>query len=412
MILAAIVLGRGGDFLSTVVALEDDLIRESAPGLGPYPSAEKLYKVTCWQIICLTLGSLALWCFVPLIAAGVGITILVSGCALATGNNWLSIMITIGRLLASIVPGMLRPWWVEDFIRGHLMASMPENPLLTQGEPEALKCALDSLDPVKRARLRADLREWIRKEKEKRAHGLDYAERWHYAQSEIDRMKEQEYQTWLSLPAVLLGWLRLVVAAIVAYMVGAILVGVFDLSSFTGWKGALIATSWMIGGGLAASAIGIFFVTKGGWYVVFSPRSMYVVLDGLSRLFGGVLSPRVGRPAKRQDTERQQSEQGIHRQVDDANQQEKGEHPLAGEGVRQAGQAPRSGEGVSKPAEVSKQRPNTSQSADYWRFCVKCRRTQFSVQTSVQKQRWQAGLCPYCEGQLIDRETYRRRYGI
>jgi hypothetical protein len=47
---------------------------------------------------------------------------------------------------------------------------------------------------------------------------------------------------------------------------------------------------------------------------------------------------------------------------------------------------------------------------DHWRFCVKCNRTDFFVQTPVQAKRWGAGFCPYCEGQLLDRATYERRY--
>jgi len=48
---------------------------------------------------------------------------------------------------------------------------------------------------------------------------------------------------------------------------------------------------------------------------------------------------------------------------------------------------------------------------DGWRFCVKCRRSDFWVHTSVQQKRWRAGRCPYCEGELIDRATHRKSYG-
>jgi hypothetical protein len=48
---------------------------------------------------------------------------------------------------------------------------------------------------------------------------------------------------------------------------------------------------------------------------------------------------------------------------------------------------------------------------DSWRFCVKCHKSDFWVQTSVQEKRWRAGVCPYCEGKLIDRLTYARTYG-
>jgi hypothetical protein len=48
---------------------------------------------------------------------------------------------------------------------------------------------------------------------------------------------------------------------------------------------------------------------------------------------------------------------------------------------------------------------------DGWRFCVKCRRSDFWVQTSIQQQRWKAGRCPYCEGELIDRATHARTRG-
>ena len=38
------------------------------------------------------------------------------------------------------------------------------------------------------------------------------------------------------------------------------------------------------------------------------------------------------------------------------------------------------------------------------KFCVKCKKSDFGivVPTSVQRNRLQAGLCPYCEGRLID----------
>jgi hypothetical protein len=48
---------------------------------------------------------------------------------------------------------------------------------------------------------------------------------------------------------------------------------------------------------------------------------------------------------------------------------------------------------------------------DEWRFCVKCKKSEFWVHTSLQQKRWQAGICPYCEGQLIDRITYWKVYG-
>jgi hypothetical protein len=48
---------------------------------------------------------------------------------------------------------------------------------------------------------------------------------------------------------------------------------------------------------------------------------------------------------------------------------------------------------------------------DGWRFCVKCRKSDFWVHTPVQQGRWKAGRCPYCEGELIDRATYRKVYG-
>jgi hypothetical protein len=42
---------------------------------------------------------------------------------------------------------------------------------------------------------------------------------------------------------------------------------------------------------------------------------------------------------------------------------------------------------------------------------VKCRKSDFWVHTPVQQGRWKAGRCPYCEGELIDRATYRKVYG-
>jgi hypothetical protein len=48
---------------------------------------------------------------------------------------------------------------------------------------------------------------------------------------------------------------------------------------------------------------------------------------------------------------------------------------------------------------------------DDWKFCVKCKKSDFFVQTLVQRQRWQAGICPYCEGTLINRAAYRKLRG-
>jgi hypothetical protein len=47
---------------------------------------------------------------------------------------------------------------------------------------------------------------------------------------------------------------------------------------------------------------------------------------------------------------------------------------------------------------------------DWWRFCVKCKTSDLPASTSIQLKRKQAGLCPYCEGRLIDRDTYWRSY--
>jgi ankyrin repeat protein len=44
---------------------------------------------------------------------------------------------------------------------------------------------------------------------------------------------------------------------------------------------------------------------------------------------------------------------------------------------------------------------------DLWRFCLKCKTSDFFVNTTMQKKRWQAGICPYCEGRIIDRATYQ-----
>ena len=45
----------------------------------------------------------------------------------------------------------------------------------------------------------------------------------------------------------------------------------------------------------------------------------------------------------------------------------------------------------------------------YWRYCPKCRTSSFWVHTEIQQKRWKAGLCPYCEGKLLNQEEYAKK---
>jgi hypothetical protein len=53
-------------------------------------------------------------------------------------------------------------------------------------------------------------------------------------------------------------------------------------------------------------------------------------------------------------------------------------------------------------ATPTQQSTNNLSGPSYRKRCRKCQRNDFYVATSIQQNRWQAGLCPYCEGKLVN----------
>lgn len=82
--------------ISTIFALRDEALRESAPGLGPNPTAITLLRLTIFQVVVSGALCLAIWPLQPVVASALALIIFVGSCAVAGANNFLSLTVDLG----------------------------------------------------------------------------------------------------------------------------------------------------------------------------------------------------------------------------------------------------------------------------------------------------------------------------